>query len=326
MWIQMIRRLFGKRTKVRPFTEKEEEKEANDLKLEEFVDGKEEQKNLVKKQEHLHASTPQKKPVESQEVLLSVHRILKQHAECSGHLLKRMVSLLDIFEKIASAENESVVHPVSQAGTPIEILQDSCVDSIMISGTEINKVELKTVDELSTKEETKSLTIDNLQNEPLDDQIRRLEMECHAEIAKLSKFEKEEKLKLKLEMAEAKQKRQNQIEELKLKMKLLEKEAKREKQEGKKKLKDLEKEIKNKKSVLLIKLKELKNNLRMKKKEEGKKGKMENNKKDDEKVDETKDKNVIKSKFRKELRVRSTKVRQHHIMSCHCRIKHFGRL
>ncbi|XP_062849354.1 uncharacterized protein LOC134311635 [Trichomycterus rosablanca] len=156
----------------------------------------------------------------------------------------------------------------------------------------MNETELQTVDE-STEQETKILMIENVQDKPLDGKIRRLDIEFHAEIDKLHKFEKEEKLKLKLEMAEAQQKRQMETKELKLKIKFLEKEAKREKQEKKQKLKGVEKEVKNEKAMLLLTLKELKKKEKMKRKEECNEDKMEQHRNDDEKVDDVQNKNVL---------------------------------
>ncbi|XP_062873042.1 uncharacterized protein LOC134334589 isoform X2 [Trichomycterus rosablanca] len=322
MWIQMIRRLFGKRTKVHRLPEKVKENGTNDLKMEEFLD-----ENM--EQQHLQADmkTSHKRLEDSHEILLSLHMIFKKHAECSENLLREMEKLSDAIEKTKMAKME-----VNQAFTPgpgsfspssssfssagirlppIKKLQHSSVDSSLhtddaksfqfsklawdanesisnnteetfLTGTEMNEIGLQ----------TKSLAIDNIRNEPLDGNIRRLEI--HAELDKWSKFEMEEKLKLKLEMAEAKQRRQMETKDLKLKIKFLKKEAKCKQQERIKKLKDLEKEIKNEKAMLLLKQKELKKKVKMEKKEECNEEKMEKHRKDDENVDDAQNKNVLK--------------------------------
>ncbi|XP_062860195.1 nucleolar protein 58-like [Trichomycterus rosablanca] len=267
MWIRMIQRLFGKRTKVHRLPkEKVKENGTNDLK-EEFADEN-------KDQEHLQAEmkTSQKRLEDSHEILLSLHMTFRKHAECSENLLSEMEKLIDAIKKTKTADMEvsQAVTPVPGSFSPssssfssarirlppIKELQHSSVDNLhtddakssqsfklawaanessndteetFLTGTEKNEIDLQTVEELSTEQETRSLTIDDIQNKPLDGKIRRLEMEFQAE---KDKWE-EEKLKLKHEMAEAKQKRQKKTKDLKLKIKCLEKEAKREKQERK---------------------------------------------------------------------------------------------
>ncbi|XP_062852905.1 DNA ligase 1-like [Trichomycterus rosablanca] len=333
MWIQMFRRLFGKRTKIHHLPKEKVKENGRNEKLGEFAD---------KEQEHLQEEmkTSYKRLEDSHEILLSLHVIFKKHAECSENLLREIEKLSDVIEKtkMPKMEVSQAFTPVpgsfspssssfSSAGIrlpPIKELQHSSVDSslhtdeakpsqfpklawdanesisnnteeIFLTGTEINEMELQTVEE----------TNESVQNEPPDVKIRCLEMEFHAKKDKWSKFEKEEKLKLKLETSEAKQRRQTETKELKLKIKFLEKKAKREMQERIKKLKDLEKEIKNEKAMLLLRQKELKKKVKMESKEECDEEKMEEHRKDDEKVDEVQNKNVLK--IFQNLRFRSCK-------------------
>ncbi|XP_062869238.1 uncharacterized protein LOC134331667 isoform X2 [Trichomycterus rosablanca] len=336
-WIQMIRKLFGKRPKIPPLPENVEEENEADLQLEE-------QKDCVKTQEHLQAQ----KLENNQEILLSLHRVFEKHAECSENLLREITKLTDIIEKTNSAEMLSAVPlSVSQACAPaqksllpfcttsssfirsrirlppLKKLQISTLHNddvkpskspklawddnqcckntkeiTLTENTEMNDVELQTVDVTSTEEEAFGPMIDDIPNEPLDTKTHLLEMKFNVKIAEWSKYEKEEKVKLKLEMDEAKQIRQKEIEDLKLNVKFLNKEAKREKQEGKKKLKDLKKEIKNEKSKLLLELKEQKTKLKMEEKEESNRKKTERHTEVDEEEHEEKDKQPLKSKFR----------------------------
>ncbi|XP_062854578.1 DNA ligase 1-like [Trichomycterus rosablanca] len=225
---------------------------------------------------------------------------------------------------------------------PIKELQHSCVESSVISSvhtddvkppqspklawganqccmnteeimltenTDLNVVELQTVDATSSEDETIGLMIGRIVNKPLDEQTHLLEMEFNAKLAEWSETEKEEKVKVKLEMDEANQRRQEEIEDLKLKVNFLKNEAKREKQEGKKKQKDLEKEMKNEKLKLLLELKELKKKLKMEKKEERNGKKMEKHMEVDEEEHEAKDKRALKSKFRVAFKFRGFKER-----------------
>ncbi|XP_062870500.1 DNA ligase 1-like [Trichomycterus rosablanca] len=149
-------------------------------------------------------------------------------------------------------------------------------EEMMPENTQMNDVEVQTVDVVSTEDEPFGPMIDKMLDELLDEKANVLEMEFNVKIAEWAKIKNEEKVKLKRKIARARQRRHREIENLKLRVKVMERKDKRQKQMEKKKLKDLEKEMNNEKSKLLLELEELKQKLKMEKMEECNRKKMEN--------------------------------------------------